>query len=173
MPFDYKKGFKKMDLVLEEAKIEQKHIIENLLELYNYDFTEFVPDDVDENGRYGYDPLKYYWNESGRHVFIVKVDLHIAGFVMIRSIEDDSCTPIFSIAEFFIMKKYRKKGIGTQVAIRIFSMFQGEWEVAELEENVPAQNFWRRVIKVFTKGTFKEIKKSDWKGPIQRFTSIG
>jgi predicted acetyltransferase len=162
-----------MNLVLEEAKIEQKGIIENLLELYNYDFTEFVPDDVDNEGRFGYDPLKYYWNESGRYVFIVKVDLHIAGFVMVRTIKEDLSAPIFSMAEFFIMKKYRMKGIGTTVAAKIFSMLKGEWEVAEIEENIPAQKFWRKAINDYTKGNFIEIEKSDWKGPVQRFNSLG
>lgn len=160
-----------MNLILEEVQLAQKHILENLLELYNYDFTEFVPEDVDENGRYRYAPIKYYWKEPGRHAYFIKVDSHIAGFVMLRTLEYDSPTPIFSMAEFFIMKIYRKKGIGKQVASQIFSKFQGEWEVSELEENIPAQNFWRKVIKDFTNGNFQEIRKADWKGPVQRFNS--
>lgn len=157
---------------MEEAKIEQKHIVENLLELYNYDFTEYVPEDVDENGRYGYEPLKYYWNEKGRHIFFIKADAHLAGFAMVRIIQDNSYGPIFDIAEFFVMRRYRGKGIGKQIAVRIFSMFRGEWEVGELENNLPAQKFWRAIIGEFTGGNFKEIRKSDWNGPIQRFSSL-
>lgn len=44
------------------------------------------------------------------------------------------------------MKKYRKKGIGKAAAMMIFDMFHGGWEVSQWINNVPAQNFWGKVI---------------------------
>lgn len=69
------------------------------------------------------------------------------------------------------MKIYRKRGIGKAVAFRMFKQFPGMWEVAEVEENLPAQAFWRKIIQAFTQGEFEEIHREDWDGPIQRFDS--
>jgi predicted acetyltransferase len=62
----------------------------------------------------------------------------------------------FSMAEFFIMKKYRREGIGRSVAEQIFNLHKGQWEVYQKESNVPAQIFWNKVIDEYTKGQFKE-----------------
>ncbi len=35
----------------------------------------------------------------------------------------------YSVAEFFIKRKYRKLGIGRQVAVRIFDLLRGRWEI--------------------------------------------
>lgn len=54
-----------------------------------------------------------------------------------------SGSDIYSIAEFFVMKKYRKAGIGSRAANIIFNTFKGEWKIGQLESNVPAQGFLR------------------------------
>jgi predicted acetyltransferase len=62
----------------------------------------------------------------------------------------------FSIAEFFILRKYRLQGIGKAVAVEIFNLHRGEWEVYQKESNKPAQLFWNKTIKEYTKGQFSE-----------------
>jgi predicted acetyltransferase len=162
-----------VNITLEEVSILQKSVLRNLLELYAYDFTEFIPDDVDCHGLYGYKYLDHYWTEAGRHPFVINIDEKIAGFVLVRSYySSDLKDYVNSIAEFFVMKKYRKRGIGKEAAFRMFTLFPGIWEVAEVEENRPAQGFWRKIIHAYTQGNFEEIQKDDWYGPIQRFSSI-
>lgn len=162
-----------MDIKLEKATINQKSILRNLLELYNYDFTEFDPDDVDEHGTYGYKYLDHYWTEDGRYPFLVKVNGNLAGFVLVRKIGTSSLNyGIYSIAEFFVMKKYRKAGVGKKVANLVFDMFEGDWKVGEIENNAPAQRFWRKVISEYTMGKFEEVREADWDGPIQRFSNV-
>lgn len=159
-----------MNLEIQEVPIEQKSVIMNLLELYIYDFTEFSPYDVDSHGLYGYRCLDSYWTEEGRYPFIIYVDSKIAGFVLIRrNYVDDLNDYSNSIAEFFVMKKYRGQGVGKKVAFYMFNLFPGLWEVAEMKSNKPAQDFWRKVIHDFTHGVFDEIQKENWNGPIQRF----
>lgn len=161
-----------MNIAIKPASIEQKSVLRNLLELYAYDFTEFIPEDVDCYGLYGYKYLDHYWTEEGRYPMIFYIDGNIAGFVLIRHYYASELNDyIYSIAEFFVMKKYRKKGVGKQVAFQIFDMFPGMWEVAEVEENRPAQAFWRKVIHDFTQGDFDEIHKEGGNGPVQRFCS--
>jgi predicted acetyltransferase len=161
-----------VNIAIETVPIEQKSVLRNLLELYAYDFTEFVQDNVDCHGLYGYKYLDHYWTEEGRHPFIMYIDGNIAGFVLIRSYYvNDLKDYVYSISEFFVMKKYRKQGVGKKVAFQMFNLFPGVWEVAEIEENRPAQAFWRKIIHAFTQGDFEEIHKEDWNGPVQRFSS--
>lgn len=158
-----------MDIVIQQAPIEQKSVLRNLLELYIYDFTDFGPYDVDAHGLYGYKYLDYYWTEEGRHPFIYYINGKIAGFVLVRRYHADDFNAYSSIAEFFVMKKYRGQGVGKKVAFHIFNLFPGLWEVAQLEINKPAQVFWRKVIHDYTQGDFEEIQKENWNGSIQRF----
>lgn len=142
------------------------------MELYKYDFSEFDPEDVNEHGLYEYMYVDHYFTEKNRFPFFIKVNGKYAGFALIRKIEEDNLT-YYSMAEFFVMKKYRKSDVGKRAAFQLFSQFPGEWEVSEMEENVPAQSFWRKVISAYTNNEYREIRKEDWDGPIQVFHSGG
>jgi predicted acetyltransferase len=159
-----------MDLRIYPAPIEEKTVFENLMQLYLYDFSEFSGDDVDAQGCFQDKYLDRYWVEPVRWPFLVKADGHYAGFVMVRSQADDETgEDIFHIAEFFFMKKYRRRKVGQQVAANIFKRFPGKWRVEQTEENIPAQVFWRRVIAEVTGGNYREIRRPDWDGPVQEF----
>ena len=162
-----------MDLEVNRASLEDKCILRNLLELYAYDFSEFDHADVDNHGLYGYEYLDNYWTEEGRHPFLVRIDGKLAGFVLVRTINEVEACRTHSIAEFFILRKYRKHGVGREAADQIFDMLPGQWSVAEMASNLPAQAFWRKVISDYTQGNFEEIWSDDakWQGPIQRFVS--
>jgi len=77
------------------------------------------------------------------------------------------------ISEFFIMRNYRRRGVGAMVALHIFDMFPGKWEVQETANNRAAHAFWRKVIGDYTQGAYKEVflRQVGWYGPVQTFTS--
>ena len=152
---------------VQQASLEDKPILRNLLELYEYDSSEFEPRDVDAHGLYGYRWLDHYWTESGRYPFLVRVDRKLAGFVLVRTLDDST----YSMAEFFILRKYRRQGVGRGVAQQIFDMFPGRWNVAQMENNYSAQAFWRKVISAYTQGNYQETwsNNEEWKGPVQIF----
>ncbi|MCP4712667.1 MAG: GNAT family N-acetyltransferase, partial [Planctomycetes bacterium] len=96
---------------------EEKSVLLQLLELYAYDFSEFDDNDVNEHGLYGYTYFDYYWTEEGRVPFFIRVDGKLAGFVLVNEycyLVKEPGTK--SIAEFFVMRKYRRQGIGKAVA---------------------------------------------------------
>ena len=161
-----------MNIEICPVAIEDKSVLRNLMELYAYDFSEFDEADVDGHGLYGYSYLDHYWTEEGRHAFFFKVDGRLAGFAMVRQCQIDGALT-WTMAEFFVMRKYRKHGLGRDAAFRIFDQFPGRWNVAELTENKPAQVFWRRIINQYTGGSFTEIWQNDehWQGPVQVFVS--
>ena len=115
-------------------------VLERLLELYSYDFSEIVGRDVDAAGVYGYRHLDLYWTEPGRAPFLIRVDGHWAGFALVRSGEPHD------MAEFFVMRKYRHGGIGRTAAANVIGRFPGRWQIRQVPANQPAIAFWRTVI---------------------------
>jgi predicted acetyltransferase len=146
---------------------DQKSILRQLIELFEYDFSEFNDQDVNDHGFYGYKYFDHYWTDENRHPFFVKIDNRYAGFVLVNSHsylnKDDN---VKSIAEFFIMRKYRRSGNGKMVANKIFDMFRGNWEVLQHGNNVPSKSFWKRVIEEYTRGNFEllEVETEKWNG---------
>jgi predicted acetyltransferase len=146
-----------MNFQLLRASPECKNAINNLMQFYMYDFSEFIHLDVEADGSFAaYANLEDYWeDEFHKFPYIIKQDEKLIGFVLVRCIES-AVRNYFSIAEFFIMKKYRREGIGKAVAIQLFNLHTGQWEVYQKETNKPAQVFWKNVINEYTNGQFKE-----------------
>lgn len=144
-----------MNISVEPILIEQKSVFMQMMELYMYDFSEFSDEDINEYGYFGYLRIDDYWNEEGRYPFFIRVDGKLAGLVLVRSCCEYNDLPNpHNIAEFFVMKKYRRKGVGKEVAMKIFEMFPGGWEVSQWVNNLPAQYFWKQVISKYTKGKY-------------------
>ncbi len=164
-----------MDIELQRASIDDKSVLRNLMELCQHDYSEYDGTDVDEHGLFGYKYLDNYWTEAGRAAFLVRVAGKLAGFVLVRRVDAPDRPAIHTIAELFVMRKYRRQGIGRQVACKIFDLFPGQWSIAQEEGNWPAQSFWRRVIAEYTQGAYAEedLQTEEWHGPRQRFQSGG
>jgi predicted acetyltransferase len=145
-----------MNFELIAATRKYKNVIENLMQFYIYDFSEYVRHDVEEDGLFGpYPNLKEYWKEKNRIPYVIKKDEKHIGFVLVKY-NTSAERNYFSIAEFFIMRKYRREGIGTEVARQVFDLHKGKWEVWQKENNQPAQIFWNKIINEYTKGRFRE-----------------
>src|SRR6478672_11379449 len=125
------------------ALVEQASIVSNLLELYVYDFSEFMDLKLGADGRFGYVQLPLYWKESNRYPFLIRVDSCWAGFVLVRrgsQISGDENA--WDMAEFFVLRGYRRLGIGTRVAHDLWTRFPGKWEVRVRGLNKRAAYFW-------------------------------
>jgi predicted acetyltransferase len=143
-----------MELI--KASLEHKAVIKNLMQLYMYDFSEFIDIEVEVDGLFAaYKNLDDYWNDVNRFPYIIQQGEKPIGFVFVRHVKEQQCNH-FSIAEFFVMKRYRRTGTGTAVADRLFDLHKGQWEVFQKETNIPAQLFWKSVIDEYTKGDFTE-----------------
>lgn len=156
-----------MDIQINLVDESQKSILRQLIELYEYDFSEYDQNDLNEYGYYGYRYLDYYWTEKGREPFFIKVEGKLAGFVFVN----EFCYLVKgagakSIAEFFIMRKYRRQGIGKKAAYMAFDRYPGDWEVIQQQHNLPSIQFWERVIHEYTAGHFRKepVQTEDWEG---------
>jgi predicted acetyltransferase len=138
---------------------EQELILANLLELYAYDFSEFGDIEIGPDGRFGYNRLALYWSEGGRHPFLVRMNGRLAGLILVkRGSEVSGDATVWDMAEFFILRGYRKRGIGTQVAHRVWKQFPGRWEVRVMESNLLALHFWVNAISKFTGETVRPTR---------------
>ena len=161
-----------MKIEIQQASVADKLILRHLLQLYLHDFSVYDRVDVDEHGLYDYPRIDHYWTEDTRYPFLVRVDDHIAGFALVREMEASEVdTLTYSIAEFFILRKYRQQGIGKTVAFQLFDRFRGNWYVGQYVSNEPSHVFWRKVIGEYTGGQFEQIKNLDQDGPAQIFNN--
>ena len=139
------------DVELLPAAREQEPTLANLLQLCAHDFSEFTDLTIGPDGRYPYSRLSLYWLEANRFPFLVKVDGHLAGFVLVSRGSLVSGNPlVWDMAEFFIMRKYRRRKVGAAVAQEVWRRFCGSWEVRVLETNLTALRFWEATIVAFT-----------------------
>jgi predicted acetyltransferase len=162
-----------MEITIQDAEPDDAATLRNLLQLYLHDFSEVDGNDVDESGRFAYDDLAPYWTEPDHHAFLIRVGGRLAGFVLVnRDAPLSGAGGAWSIAEFFVMRKYRRRGIGARAAAIVFRQFPGRWEVSQIATNVAAQAFWRAAIARCTAGRYAETFHDDgrWRGPVQVFT---
>ena len=156
-----------MNIELKQIEYEDKSILRQMMELYLHDYSEFDGEDVNLHGRYEYKYIDQYWAEEGRVPFFIRVDGQLAGLALTRITEDDG--GVRSLAEYFIMRKYRRKGVGATAARQLFDMFPGRWHVGQEWCNKPARQFWMRVVDDYTHGTFTRTETE--KGPDLMFVT--
>lgn len=145
---------------IEAVKEEQREILAHLIELYEYDFSEYEDSDVNAYGLYGYSYLDYYWTENNRYAYFIKVNGKLAGFAMVCGycyVSKDSETLFMS--EFFIMKKYRRQGIGKYAAKEVLQKHPGKWELTVHPKNPISHNFWKRVITEIAQDEMKVVEQ--------------
>ena len=89
----------KIELIQTEA--DDKETLRNLLEKYEYEFSQWTLQDVNKFGLYGYDYLDCYWTQKNRWAFLIKVDGMLAGFAMVNDFpEAPDETADYTLSEF-------------------------------------------------------------------------
>jgi predicted acetyltransferase len=141
------------------ARAHQEPILANLLELYAHDFSEFHDLELGPDGRFGYGGLPLYWSEPGRHPFLVWVEGKLAGLILVRrGSEGSGDETVWDVAEFFVLRGYRRRGIGTQIAHEVWRQFPERWEVRVMESNTAARDFWAHAISMFTGQPIQSVR---------------
>jgi predicted acetyltransferase len=129
-----------MPVEIVEVSEQDRPVLRRLLELYRYDFSEFDRADVDPHGEFGYRYLDHYWTDEARRPFLFRVEGRSAGFALVRLGETHD------MAEFFVLRKYRRAGVGREAAADLLRRFPGHWTVRQQLTNPAATTFWRAAI---------------------------
>lgn len=169
-------------VTLTQVPESQRQIITNLMQLYKYDFSEFAEvgsryGEVGPDGRFTYEGLDSYWREDGRVPLTVEADGRLAGFVLVNRWSALNRVLDHSVAEFFVLRKYRRIGVGSRAARLLFERWPGRWEVAVAGYNKPALSFWRKAIRASFDGPVAEyagdatLNGERWVGTVLCFDS--
>ena len=106
--------------------------------------------DIAEDGRFGYPSLPLYWSEPGRYPFLIRMDGKLAGLALVkRGSEVSGSNAVWDMAEFFVVRGCRGRGVGALAAHRVWRRFPGPWEVRVMQRNARARGFWSRAISTF------------------------
>lgn len=133
--------------------------VRRLVQLYIYDLGG-AHWDVEPTGAFAPPAWhRRFWTGRGRHLFVIRMRGRLAGFVLVRDRAQFAGAAAREISEFFVLRKYRRHGVGTRAALDVLARFPGRWELAELTWNTPAQRFWRRIIRRVAVGGYTEARR--------------
>ena len=133
--------YEQVDVAVVEALDDDRTVVRRLLQLYHYDFSEFDGSDVNPHGEYLHRYFDEYWTDPDRKAFLFRAGGALAGFALVFTGEPHD------IAEFFVMRKYRRRGVGAQAAASLLDQFPGRWTVRQQLANPAATAFWRKAIR--------------------------
>jgi predicted acetyltransferase len=145
-----------LDVTLDAAARGDAARLGNLLELYIHDLSAVFPGvELADDGRYGYGRLPLYWSEPDRRFpFLIRCDGKLAGFALATRGSPASDDPeVFDVAEFFVVRRYRRSGVARRAAFMLWDRMPGRWTVRVSELNTDAIPFWTRVIAEYANGT--------------------
>lgn len=139
--------------------LQEKGVLNNLLEKYQYEFSQWDKQDIDVSGLYGYEYLDCYWTEENRYPYFIKVDGQLAGFVMVSDYpEVPEFATDFCLSEFFVMHKYRRSGVGREAVNKVLDLHHGKWQLKRHPHNTGSVHFWNKVIDEYTGGNYQLIE---------------
>ena len=166
------------DLVVSRAGVEEAPIIANLMQLYTHDFSALWFDreaegELEPDGRYAdYPWLDAYWSDPTREPWLFRLKGRPVGFALVNDVAH-SPTPIDrAVAEFFVVRKHRRRGVGLAAAHALFGSAWGLWEAAVVRRNVEALAFWRHAAASYpgVRDLVEEDRDDDvWDGAVLRF----
>ena len=135
-----------MEVSLKEIDLTSRHILENLFPLYIYDMSEYMGWSPNQEGLFIYNNSNFdvYWDREDHTPYFICVDGDIAGFVLIRKYPTN--LSLYDIEQFFILRKYKRKGVGKGAIAQVLNHYPGEWQIRVLLENSGALAFWEAAI---------------------------
>jgi predicted acetyltransferase len=140
---------------LQVATQSDAQLLSNLLELYIHDVCAVFPTvELGPDGRFGYPRLPLYWSDpTHRFAYLVRQRGRVAGFVLATRGSPVTADPeVFDVAEFFVIRKYRRLGVGRRAAFLLWKCLPGKWTVRVSEGNRAAVTFWSGIVAEFTSG---------------------
>ena len=136
----------KMSITLTAVLESEKSILRNLYSLYLHDLSKFTSMiDLGADGSFYYESLDKFWSIDGLSPYFIKLDGSIRGFILLLERPFLKEENDLGINDFFIINKYKGKGVAAQAAVKLFEAKQGQYFVIQVIENKRAVSFWRKL----------------------------
>ncbi len=134
--------------------------LRRLYPLYLHDLSAFTEHyTLDEDAAWQPSYLEDWLTRPTSHSLLIRVDGRPAGFALVA----ESPFPYmpkdvdFHLAEFFVAKPYRRRGVGRAAGLATLRAFKGSWNLSVIDRNLPALAFWRAVTGELTGGDYTEV----------------
>lgn len=134
-------------VTLRPAALSEQRLLVNLCSLYLHELSEYSSHlQIDEEGLFQLASLPVYWTDTHLHPLLAFVADHLLGFILFS--ESPYAAPGCDdcIQEFFILKPYRRQGLGRAAARELFRLYPGRHSLLVLEKNRPALRFWQDML---------------------------
>lgn len=129
--------------------------LDNLFQLYLHDMAEWFEVDTGSDGRYAY-PTDTIW-ERGLGVFFAYAGAIPIGFAVVGSAERwVGDADVRDLHEFFVVRRYRRHGVGQALAHHVWRQYPGAWLVRVYQRNSPALSFWRHAVASHCGSNYRE-----------------
>ena len=133
------------------AGADAQPAIEHLLQLYIHDMSDYFAGtprcEIEDDGRFRSDiDMGKWWQDLDHIALLVRVDGRLAGFALLNATAHSGAPVDHNVAEFFILRKHRRAGVGTAAAHAMFSRYPGRWEAAVMRASAGALAFWAGCI---------------------------
>jgi len=138
-----------------------RHWIENVYRDYLDDLAPLNTGIFPILGEVGHrepDLISRWFADSGSYPLLIVKSAVAVGFAMVARVAQFAGRAgiDYRMAEFFVARSERRRGIGQTAVQIIFNRFAGRWEINEYLRNPAAVNFWRRVVAAYTGGDYEE-----------------
>ena len=127
---------------------EKKECLANLLEKYNYEFSQYDKRLFDNNGLFGYKYLDSYFAESDRFAYFIYADDTLAGFALLNKYHECKRPIDWSVAECFVSYNFRRQGIASEAMAQIF-----KYHV----KNIASVAFWNKIAEKHSGGNYELV----------------
>lgn len=133
-----------MEIELQRVSFEGRDTLFRLLQYSLFEESLTDLNEMNDDALFDYPWFDAYFTEQQREAYFIreKTMARLLGFAMVREHEVGR----HSIAEFLVIPKYRRQGVGAQAARACFALHGGLWEVKPAYGSDSARLFWRRAI---------------------------
>lgn len=146
--------------VLVAASAQDRPTIERLIQLYLYDMAADHSFPIGDNGEYEYGLLDQFWE----HAYLFRTSNELSGFALVISrCPITGKLPCWFMAEFFVLRNYRRQSVGRAMLQAILARHKGPWHIASQIQNEGAGDFWSRSIPTEERSDFNtRFDDADW-----------
>ena len=149
-------------LRLQPATMADARTLFHLYQFYLYECSDWESNDVEADGLFDASPefVARYIHDPDKTALLLWVDDQLAGFVITEPSPTQSVR-LPEFADFFLLKKYRGRGLGREVVRRLMVDPPTPWVVAVFTDDEDAERFWRRLFDTLPFASVREFSEAD------------
>lgn len=144
-----------MKTEIKRVTLDKRDTLSNLLEKYNYEFSQYDKRQFDSNGLFGYKYLDNYFTDNDRFAYFIYADNILAGFVLLNKYQECERPIDWSIAEFFVSYNFRRAGVATEAVRQIFEIHKGYYHIKYHKKNEASVVLWNNIAKKYSNGNYE------------------